>query len=388
MKVLVISTVQTHPTTSGSGKYINEYCELMKSLGFDVHFLLVRYHVFTKKQRCKTEEGVDCSKKAWKDNFYLYRVPIFQRLIEYCIYKYRIYFQNSYCRVDDHYPLGLSSYVKKINKIHNFDACIVNYFWLTKLFEYIKFPRMGFMAHDSFTYNNLRNSVHSLLNLLPNDEAKALQRCPYIFAIQNEEAIFFKRLAPLSKILISYCYLKYEQQPVASNHNLLLLSSNFYLNVNGVNWFVESILPSIVKEFPDVKLIIGGNLCLNLSKYINHPYIDLQGYIENVSEFYNQGDVSINPTFQGTGLKIKTFEALSFDKVTMVHPHSLNGVYNPSEAPIFSSENPNDWIDFLKKIWLSDSTKEILAIKQRNKKYIDSMNAFISSQFDSFLKSE
>ena len=36
------------------------------------------------------------------------------------------------------------------------------------------------------------------------------------------------------------------------------------------------------------------------------------GYIYDLSAFYRQGDVAINPVYLGTGIKIKTFEALSY----------------------------------------------------------------------------
>lgn len=110
------------------------------------------------------------------------------------------------------------------------------------------------MAHDSFTYNNVRNSVKSLLNLKPNEEAKALQRCPYIFAMQEEERIFFTRLSPLSKVLTSYCNYEFVNQPKTGNHNIVLLSSGFQLNVNGLTWFIDNVFPLILHDYPDCRL--------------------------------------------------------------------------------------------------------------------------------------
>lgn len=85
-------------------------------------------------------------------------------------------------------------------------------------------------------------------------------------------------------------------------------------------------------------------------------------------DFYSKGDVVINPTFQGTGLKIKTFESISYDKISMCHPHSKIGIFDPYTAPLFSSKEPSEWVNYLIEVW--NSKKRILEIKNNNKDYI------------------
>lgn len=57
MKILVVSNVQTYPITSGSAKFISDYCSLLKSMGHDVYFLHVTYCALTKIGRVKIEES-------------------------------------------------------------------------------------------------------------------------------------------------------------------------------------------------------------------------------------------------------------------------------------------------------------------------------------------
>ena len=96
-----------------------------------------------------------------------------------------------------------------------------------------------------------------------------------------------------------------------------------------------------------------------------------------------KGDVAINPCQVGTGLKIKTFEAVSYGKVTMVHPHSIIGIFRKDHAPVFASNVPKDWIDYLRKVW---GEKDFIAfIKDGNKNYIESMNAFVENEYHTWL---
>jgi hypothetical protein len=97
------------------------------------------------------------------------------------------------------------------------------------------------------------------------------------------------------------------------------------------------------------------------------------------------GDVVINPTYQGTGLKIKTFEAIAYDKVLLTHPHSMTGIYEKNNAPIFASASAEDWVSFLDTVWGNVNT--IVKIKEHNKKYLCAMNGFIAKEYQRFFDS-
>ena len=113
------------------------------------------------------------------------------------------------------------------------------------------------------------------------------------------------------------------------------------------------------------------------------PGVQLLGFVDNPADFYAKADVAINPVYQGTGLKIKTFEAISYDKVTLVHPHSMAGVFKKDEAPLFASETPIKWVEMLEKMW--GKNKCIENTKGKNKAYLKDMNEFIEAEYKRFL---
>ena len=68
----------------------------------------------------------------------------------------------------------------------------------------------------------------------------------------------------------------------------------------------------------------------------------------------------------------------------MVHPHSKAGVFRVNEAPLFSSDKPEEWVAFLDKIW---SNKDMIRkIKDANKVYLANMNDFIIKEYKRFLQ--
>lgn len=218
------------------------------------------------------------------------------------------------------------------------------------------------------------------MSTTPKEEGKAMQRADYILALQTDEATYFSYLAPNSTVLNIYNFYNYTFQPITFTKNILFLSGSNPHNIDGITWFIENIFPTIKKEFPSVKLIVGGSICKKIEHKYNEENIIYKGYVDDIAAFYSLGDVVINPTRNGTGLKIKTFEALSFGKVTLVHPHSAKGIFNKSSAPLFSSEKSEEWVGFLSKVWSQNGF--LGKIKRDDQDYIESMDNFIKSEYD------
>lgn len=145
--------------------------------------------------------------------------------------------------------------------------------------------------------------------------------------------------------------------------------------------FGEGVL-LIVKDMPEVRLLIAGTVCEKIiSRYTN---VSLFGRVDNLDDFYANGDIVINPVYQGTGLKIKTFEALSYGKATIVHPHSMTGIYKADSAPLLSSKEPDEWLRIIRHL-LNDPNR-IEELGRKSIEYIENMNEHIREQYRNFLR--
>lgn len=383
MRILIVSKTGTHPTSMGNMWAVLAQAEALQSLGCDVHFLYVEERPL-RKDCCSNIDLIRIeTEKFWGDKFHCYTIPLIEKLWFNIQMHLRKIFANDYHPVDESYPHGLTAYVKKLQAQEHFDACIVNYIYLSKLFTKVQFPKTAIHTHDAMAYKELKIKF-PCKTMNAYEEAKGLQRAEHLFVLQDDEAVYFKFLSPCSIIYKIYSIYKYRPNSIVGNRNILFLSGNNGYNQNGIRWFINEVFPLIIKQIPDVKLMIGGGICKVMPELKNVNGVELMGYVDSLEDFYNLGDIAINPVYQGTGLKIKTFEALSYDKVTMVHPHSMSGIYKKDFAPLFSSDNPQVWVDFLKKVWGDKS--HIVAIKQKNEVYIKEMNKYILSEYKRFLE--
>ena len=381
MKILVVSSQQTHPITAGNVNWINTQCRLLQYLGHEVYFLCVNQPDF----HPVVKEWIDCTKKYWGDHFFSYSMTRFDRYVIRLKDKIRGQKKGKFFwGCDDKYPLGLSRFVEKLHGEYNFDACIVQYFFFTKLFEHVSFNKMAVSTHDCFSYRNTRVNDNNSIAISVADEAKCLQRCNYVFALQEEERTFFQRIAPWSNVLNVYNYYEYKPSDIVGNKNILFLSSGNPYNINGAVWFIEKVFPLIQNIHPDARLLVGGMICKSLTRYKDISGIELLGFVENAIEFYAKGDIAINPICEGTGLKIKTFESVQYDKVTLVRPHSIVGIFSPDNHSLYVSENPRDWADYISNVWSSKDL--IFKVKAKNRDYLDRMNNYIINQYNIFAK--
>ncbi len=382
-RVLLISKIFTHPMTMGNSKAILAQVNSLQQLGCEVDFLYVQERGLGKGQKSQAKEIHRQMKDYWGDHLYYIYVGTIEKFFKSFLSYLRKYICDGHEGTYDRYPLKLTNYVKKLQNQKQYDACIVQYYYLTKLFRTVKFEKMACFTHDVFAYKNVIVN-ESCPWIDANQEARAMQLCTDVFAIQEEEKNYYRIITPQSRIYNVYTPYTYQETSYMGNHNIVFLSGNNIFNQNGLKWFVNDVFPIIRIKYQDARLIVAGGIC----KVIEGLYedicgVELIGYVDNPIDLYKMGDVAINPVFQGTGLKIKTFEAISYGKATLVHPHSMAGIFNKDSAPLFASEKPEEWVSFLEKVW--SNKEEVERLKREDKNYLSAMNKFIVEEYKRFL---
>lgn len=384
MKILLVGDIPTHPVRMGNSRLIVDQAVQLREMGHDVHYLYVSNRPIRDIAMRKEDSHLTDMRNFWGEKLHIIHISLLTKLRFNLRNKLKSVYNNGFIKADNLYSSKVHKEINKLDAEFDFDTCIVNYYYLSKALTKIHIPIRALLTHDIFTYRHIVTGSNNIGSLTPNEEAKVMQRAEHILCVQEEDAIYFSKIAPKSKVYTTFTSVKFTDTPITHNHNILYLSGNSKLNIEGLEWFVNDILPKITQRFPDARLIIGGGICNALRHFENHPYIQLVGYVETARDFFCLGDISINPTKNGTGLKIKTMEALSYNKITMVHPHSAIGLYNGMDSPIFISSDQDGWVNYLEEIWNSTNDK-IDEVRLKNKKYIAELNEHITNEYSRLL---
>ena len=368
-KILIVSQVPTHPPVAGNRSCILSYSSMLQSLGYPVYYLWIAgfYH---------SDEEEILMREFWKNHLYIFKKTLIHRVIEF-FFRLLHFKRTGFYKIDDYYPYGIKKLIKEIQKKEKFDIIISNYIFLSKIFNYLHSIKKILYTHDVFT-NKYQHTGQKWFSVTANEEAKALNRADTILAIQENEAIFYSYLTE-KKVFTTYSYFSIVETPFIGKQVLLYLAGSNSYNIEAIQFFIESVFMPLLNTNPKIILLIGGKICNEIKNICKVDNIKIFGEVNNLIDFYSQGDIFINPTFKGTGLKIKTFEAMSFGKIIIGHPHTKIGIFKPDIAPILLAQNFKEYTIHFDSLF--NDEERILDLKKKSTEYIKELNTFVSMQF-------
>ncbi len=175
------------------------------------------------------------------------------------------------------------------------------------------------------------------IDISPEQESDALGKFDAALAIIDHERPVLQAMAPNADVLtVSHSLdpLTREYDAISRPANNKLLTVGYFGSSNHSNGhalikFVRNVWQPLQEQEADIQLVIAGSICdwlmfheesrfssdESMSLWIElstDPNVKLLGKIDSPQDFYQQIDVAINPVEFGTGLKIKTCEALAF----------------------------------------------------------------------------
>lgn len=371
MKILVVTDNPTHPPMAGNRACIVTYCHLLEELGHEVHLL------YSHRDWVQTTAELESTRAAWSERFHLHRQSTADRLSQIWAHRVGFALHGGYA-LDSLCPFGFADTVARIVEQHAMDAVIVNYWSMTGAFRKLdRRVRRVLYAHDRFA-DKLRRTGGKWLSTTAATEAAALDRSHVVLAIQEDEAAFFRTLTS-RPVLTAFTHFPVVRQTFTGRKTVLYLGGPNRPNIEGLRWFLDQAWPLVRARDPEIRLLVGGRICREMGAYNGIENVTFQGDVDRLEDFYAQGDLTINPTRTGTGLKIKTFEAMAHGKALICHPHCAEGIYKPEMAPLSLATSPEEFAD---RIWkqLADST----SLEQRcvvSRHYVESLNAFVAQQF-------
>jgi len=126
-----------------------------------------------------------------------------------------------------------------------------------------------------------------------------------------------------------------------SGKRVLYVASDNPLNVRGLRDFLRYAWPWILRDVPGAELVVTGRVGRAVPP--DSPGVRVTGTVEDLRALYREARVVINPAVAGTGLKIKTLEALCHFRPLVTWPHGVEGL-DPRLAGFCFTVS--DWYEF------------------------------------------
>jgi len=356
-KLIVISPTPTHPQDAGNRARIFSLLTALKAAGHQICFVFVKMETGDETTMAKTWDefytiSYHCPRERW-----------LKRIADFCSRRIGCKFLWPY-GIDDWYAPEISLRLQDIRQQANPDAVIIEYVFLSRAFECFGEKIFKILdTHDVFGDRHrmyLKNDVaQQWFYTKVTEEQKALDRANLVLAIQKNEAAYFSRLTKRPVITVGHLIpeQKKNEHLTGENNRLLFVGSGNPININALNWFIKNVFPMIRKLVPEVELDIVGD---SAGAFPPGKGIIMTGNTTDLTAHYGKAKAVINPIQFGTGLKIKTIEALAMRKPLITTTVGAAGLEEWKGKAFLCADSPEEFAKCVLQVLSSPDLQDTL----------------------------
>ena len=155
----------------------------------------------------------------------------------------------------------------------------------------------------------------------------------YIMCFNNRDSLRLKQLYGRKADYIFSISLpdRFDEKRCTSNYEkrLLFLGSCFGPNQDGIEWFMQEVMPQLVDEGIYLD-IVGLGFEDKKELYSQYRNVNVIGAVEKTDDYYYSHAIVVMPIRYGAGMKVKTAEAMMFGRYIVASDEALEG-YSVSE---------------------------------------------------------
>lgn len=324
--ILIVSPIASHPADQGNAARIQAEALELKRRNVAADF-------FYYGMEGMSDGQYEAMSRFWRRFFFLKSAPLEPPSLP------RTWGLDDWCSE------SLCDQVAAVCRKHHYDAVIVNYVWMSRILERVAGPLRIIDTHDLFGDRHLVAEASSLeprwFFTTVAEEDRGLARADVVIGIQKNES---RKLAARHKgrtITVGH--------PIAP-HFLLrprrtgaaTFTFGYIGSANPFNVASVASLDRAIAGRGGMNWTLAGTISRRPLDLVSHPY--RMGMVDRLTEFYDNVDCVLNPMMGGTGLKIKTIEALAhgrpmigtvdaFEGIETRHPfHRLRTVEEVADA--------------------------------------------------------
>lgn len=179
-----------------------------------------------------------------------------------------------------------------------------------------------------------------VLSFVPSEEREMLLASGHMMAIQQAEADYLARLVPERPVLTAGMDCDVPSHPGLPSDAaevIGVVGSANQANVDGLRVFLDRSWPLIRAHVPGARLRIAGGpgaAARGMHGSTASAGVEMTGWIADIADFYRGVRFVVNPVQIGTGLKIKTVEALGHCRPVVTYAIGCEGVEPGAEEAL------------------------------------------------------
>lgn len=319
IRILYYSPYPSHPASHGNRSTIQFFGKIFKEKGCEVHFGLLGL------DRCEPED-MAAMRSAW-DSVTILPYP---------------FHDESHLGVDvpfdGWYEKGLGEHVAWLCSRYSIDILFCSYVFQSKMLEFVpKHILKVIDTHDKmcgrYAAQKARGVKTEFFSCTPEDEGRYLRRADIVVARRDEEARYFDEVSgKCSSIVIPHVepphFLKRRFNGMCA---VGLVASANRINLDLVTDFLLAVQSR--QATPPFEVKIAGQVSTMIQDVssdkrgvFHRPWVKFLGFVEDIAQFYTGVDLVVSPVTLGTGINVKTVQAMSYGMPLVTTAFGCKGI--------------------------------------------------------------
>lgn len=164
-----------------------------------------------------------------------------------------------------------------------------------------------------------------------------------------------------------------EQKQEAKNNTLFIISAlDWEPNIEGLKWFLQNVLPGLLKVKPDIELHIAGKSTPEWLMNSGFPNTTVHGFVDDAAVFKQSYQLMLVPLLSGGGMRVKIVEGLAAQKCIISTTIGAEGIDYTDKYNIVIADTPKEWVKSIVYYLENDKEREEIernAVKLANSCY-------------------
>lgn len=306
LNVLYFSPFPSHPDNHGNQATIQAFGRHFRELGHKVHFALLQSHMYD-------EISLAQMRAAWDS-------------IDILPNQCGLGSNGQPIPFDGWYEEGLGQRIRVLCAAYDIDVVFCSYVFQSRLLDYVPAHVLKVIdTHDKMgdRYEMLRKNGQPLefFSCTPEEEGAYLRRADVVVARRAEEATYFNSVSGReTAIVIPHV----EEARFLERSFDKLTDVGMVASANNINLAITlQLLKAIDARLaggasPFTLHIAGqvrdmiGSLPEEDAGLFSRPWVRLHGFVPDIGSFYRAVDVVVSPVTMGTGINVKTVQAMAY----------------------------------------------------------------------------
>jgi glycosyltransferase involved in cell wall biosynthesis len=123
---------------------------------------------------------------------------------------------------------------------------------------------------------------------------------------------------------------------------------DYWPNVEGVRWFVESIFPQVRRAVPGALFqIVGSRPTPEVRRLAEVPGVTVTGFVPDVRSYLERADVCVVPLRIARGIQNKVLEAMAMGKAVVSTAQAFEGIRAESGEAMLVADSEQAFVSLV-----------------------------------------